>query len=133
FEHSYHVQSAGALGTAIYTFSSNLINEISYGVTRGKQGVNPLDTMDSKAAGGTKTYADNLLPLKGANGQPIALPRINPGSNVLNLLPQINFGLPSGFSAQSAGQGITGQPTFGHDPRWPFTGTDMVQSFTEKI
>jgi Carboxypeptidase regulatory-like domain len=133
FPHSYHVQAAGAVGTVVYTISPNMVNEFSYGVTRGLQGVNPLDTATSTAVGGTKTYQDNLLPLKGANGQPIALPRINQGSNVLNLLPQVNFGLPSGFSAQSSGQGISGTPAFGHDSRWPFTGTDMVQSITDKI
>jgi hypothetical protein len=133
FEHSYHVQAAGALGTLVYTFSPNLINEVSYGVTRGKQGVNPINQVDSTAVGGTKTYADNLLPLKDANGNPIPLPRINKGSNVLNLLPQVNFGFPSGFSAQSSGQGISQAPTFGHDSRWPFVGTDMLQSINDKI
>src|SRR5262249_20757247 len=64
FEHSYHVQAAGALGTIVHTFSPSLIGEFSYGVTRGKQGVNPIDQVDSIAEGGTKTYADNLLPLK---------------------------------------------------------------------
>ena len=133
FPHSYHVQAAGAVGTAIYTFSPTLIGEFSWGVNRGKQGVNPLDTATSSATGGTKTFADNLLPLKSANGQAITLPRIFPGSNVLNLLPQVNFGLPAGFTAQSAGPGISGAPTFGHDPRWPFTGTDTVQSINNKI
>jgi hypothetical protein len=133
FEHSYHVQAAGALGTMVYTFSPNLISEFSYGVTRGKQGVNPLDQVESVAKGGTKTYADNLLPLKDANGKPIGLPRIFAASNILNLLPQVNFGLPSGFSAQSPGQGITGAPGFGHDSRWPFVGTDMVQSISGKV
>ena len=134
FPASYHVQAAGAVGTVVYTFSPNLVNEFTYGVTRGLQGVNPLtDTSADKATGGVKTYAENLLPLKGANGQAITLPRINQGSNVLNLLPQVNFGLPSGFSAQSSGQGISGAPVFGHDSRWPFTGTDMVQSITDKV
>lgn len=133
FEHSYHVQAAGALGTIVHTFSPNLINEFSYGVTRGRQGVNPIDKVETVAQGGTKTYQDNLLPLKDANGQAIPLPRIFQASNVLNLLPQVNFGLPSGFSAQSSGQGVNQAPAFGHDPRWPFVGTDMVQSITEKI
>jgi hypothetical protein len=132
FEHSYHVQSAGAVGTWVHTFSPNVINEVSYGVTRGRQGNNPIDEVGSTATGGTKTYADNLLPLKDAAG-PIALPRIFQGSNVLNLLPQVNFGLPSGFGAQSSGQGVNRAPAFGHDSRWPFTGTDMLQSFNEKV
>ncbi|MDE3165562.1 MAG: carboxypeptidase regulatory-like domain-containing protein [Acidobacteriota bacterium] len=134
FPASYHVQSAGAVGTVIYTFSPNLVNEVTYGVTRGLQGVNPLDdTSADTAVGGVKTYAQNLLPLKGANGQPIALPRINQGSNVLNLLPQVNFGFPSGIGPQSSGQSISGVPTFAHDSRWPFTGTDMLQTVDEKL
>src|SRR5260370_34548331 len=137
FPHSYHVQAAGAVGTVVYLASPTLINEFSWGVNRGKQGVNPLATATSTATGGTKTYADNLLPLKDSNGKPIKLPRIFQGSNVLNLLPQVRFDLPSGFSAQSAGQGISSSstyvPVFGHDPRWPFTGTDTVQSITDKV
>jgi hypothetical protein len=133
FPHSYHVQAAGALGTIIYTVSPTLISEFTYGVNRGKQGNFPLSNVTSKAMGGTKTYEDNLLPLKGAGGAAIPLPRINQGSNVLNLLPQVNFGLPSGFSAQSPGQSISQGPTFGHDSRWPFTGTDMVQSIRDTV
>ena len=43
FPASYHVQAAGALGTLIYTISPTLINEVSWGINRGKQGVDPLD------------------------------------------------------------------------------------------
>jgi hypothetical protein len=133
FPHSYHVNAAGAVGTAVYTFAPNLINEFTWGVNRGKQGVDPLDTPTSTGTGGTKTYQDNLLPLKGANGQPITLPRIFAGSNILNLLPQVNFGFPSGISPQSSGQGISRAPNFGHDSRWPFVGTDTVQSISNKV
>ncbi len=43
FPASYHVQAAGALGTLVYTISPTLINEFSWGINRGKQGVDPLD------------------------------------------------------------------------------------------
>ena len=95
FPHSYHVQSAGRGGDVVYPFSPNLMNEFTWGINRGKQGVNPLDSPLSPHTGGTQTYDDNLLPLKDANGKPIALPRIFQGSNVLDLLPQVNFGFPS--------------------------------------
>lgn len=133
FEHSYHVQSAGAMATLVYTFSPTLISEFTWGVNRGKQGVNPLDRVDSTATGGAKTYADSLLPLKDSSGNAIALPRINQTSNYLNLLPAVNFGFPTGFTAQSSGLGVTNAPQFSNDPRWPFTGTDMVQSISGKI
>jgi hypothetical protein len=134
FPHSYHVQAAGAIGTLVYTFSPNLINEFSWGVNRGKQGVNPLSGITSGTTGGTHTFEDNLLPLKDSTGAALTLPRINAASNILGLLPQVNFGLPSGFSAQSSGQGVpSGTPSFGHDSRWPFTGTDTVQTIQNKV
>ena len=55
FPASYHVQSAGALGTLIYTISPTLINEFSWGINRGKQGVDPLtDTSSNPNSGGVK-------------------------------------------------------------------------------
>jgi hypothetical protein len=134
FPASYHVQSAGVQATLVQTISPTLINEVSFGITRGKQGVGPLDDASAdKAQGGVKTYAQSLLPLKDASGNALTLPRINPASNILNLLPAVNFGLPSGFSAQSSGQGVTNAPTFSLDSRWPFTGTDQLGTLQDKI
>jgi len=134
FPDSYHVQSAGALATLVYTISPTLISEFSWGINRGKQGVEPLsDTSANTSTGGARTYQQSLLPLKDANGNPLPLPRINQGSNILNLLPAVNFGLPSGFSAQSSGQGVTAAPTFSLDSRWPFTGTDQLQTLQDKV
>ena len=59
----------------VYTIKPNLINEFSWGINRGKQGVDPLDsTSADTATGGVKTYAQNLLPLKDASGNALALP-----------------------------------------------------------
>ena len=134
FPSTYHVQSVGALGTLVYTVSPTLISEFSWGINRGLQGVGPLtDTSANTSTGGARTYQNSLLPLKDANGNPLTLPRINQASNVLNLLPAVNFGLPSGFSAQSSGQGVTAAPTFSLDSRWPFTGTDQLQTLQDKV
>ncbi len=133
FPDSYHVQSVGAVATLVYTFSPTLINEVSWGINRGKQGVEPLsDASADTATGGAKTYAQSLLPLKDSSGNSLTLPRINQNSNLLNLLPAVNFGLPSGFSAQSSGQGVTAAPTFSLDSRWPFTGTDQLETLQDK-
>ena len=92
------MQAVGALGTLIYTFSPTLINEFSWGINRGKQGVDPLtDTSSNPNNGGVKTYAQSLLPLKDVNGNALTLPRINQSSNYLNLLPAVNFGLPTDY------------------------------------
>jgi hypothetical protein len=45
----------------------------------------------------------------------------------------VNFGLPSGFSAQSAPTGLPNLPTFGFDSRWPFDGTDNLATFVDNI
>jgi hypothetical protein len=121
FPASYHVQAAGAVATVVHTFSPTVINEFTWGVNRGKQGVDAIDNT---------LFQKSLLPLKDSNGGTIPLPSIF-NVNTLNLLPTVSFGLPSGFSAQSAGQGVTNAPTFGHDPRWPFVGTDTLQSITD--
>jgi hypothetical protein len=135
FPASYHVQSAGALGTLVYTVSPTLINELSWGINRGKQGVDPMtDASSNKNNGGVKTYDQSQLPLKDANGNVLSLPRINPASsNYLNLLPAVNFGLPANYSAQSPGQGVTAAPTFSLDSRWPFTGTDQLQTLQDNL
>ncbi len=135
FPASYHVQAAGAIGTLVYTFSPTLINELSWGINRGKQGVDPLtDTSSNPNNGGVKDYAQSLLPLKDASGKALTLPRINQSSNILSLLPAVSFGFPStGFSAQSSGQGVTAAPTFSNDSRWPFTGTDQLQTLQDKV
>ncbi|HZL56736.1 MAG TPA: hypothetical protein VFC21_06635, partial [Bryobacteraceae bacterium] len=81
----------------------------------------------------TAAYNNSLLPLK-SNGQTLALPTIFPASaNYLNLLPNVNFGLPSGFSASSSPTGVPSLPGFGFDSRWPFDGTDNLLTFTDNV
>ena len=134
FPASYHVQSAGALATLIYTISPTLINEFSWGINRGLQGVNPTsDNSSDTNTGGVNTYSQSLLPLKDASGNALTLPRINQNSNTLGLLPAVNFGLPANYSAQSSGQGVNGAPTFSLDSRWPFSGTDQLQTIQDKV
>ena len=63
------MQAAGALATLIYTISPTIINEFSWGINRGLQGVGPLDNASSNPnTGGVSTYPQSLLPLKDVNG-----------------------------------------------------------------
>jgi hypothetical protein len=124
FPHSYFIPSAGFATTYIHTFSSTLINEATVGQNRAHQQNKPTDQT---------LYTASQLPLK-FNGQTLALPSIFPASaNYLNLLPAVNFGLPSGFSASSAPASIPNLPGFGFDSRWPFDGTDNLLTFTDNI
>ena len=85
FPHGYDIPSAGAVASLIYTFRPNLILETMWGITRGHQMNTPTDQ---------ELYNNSLLPLKDAQGNAVPLARLFPGSNVLNLRPQINFGFP---------------------------------------
>ncbi len=123
FPHSYHNPSAGAALTYVHTFRPNLINELTMGINRNHQGNSPTDQT---------LFQNSLLPLKDASGNALKLPNLF-GANYLNLLPQVSFGLPSGFSAQSAPTGIPNLPTFGFDSRWPFDGTDESQNLNDNL
>ena len=123
FPHSYHNPSKGIAMTYVHTFRPNLINELTMGENYNHQGNSPTDAT---------LFAASQLPLKDASGNALKLPNLF-GANYLNLLPQINFGLPSGFSAQSAPTGIPNLPSFGFDSRWPFDGTDQSQNLTDNL
>ena len=123
FPHSYHIPSAGAAATYVHTFRSNLINEMTLGINRAHQGNSPTeDTL----------FAASQLPLKDASGTAIKLPNLF-GANTLNLLPQVNFGLAPGFSAQSSPLGIPNLPQVGFDSRWPFDGTDESHNIVDNL
>ncbi|MES1258554.1 MAG: hypothetical protein ABUS51_08990, partial [Acidobacteriota bacterium] len=123
FPHSYHIPSAGVAMTYVHTFRSNLINEVTLGVNRAHQGNTPTEQT---------LFGASQLPLKDSGGNTIQLPNLF-GANTLHLLPQVNFGLPSGFSAQSSPTGIPGLPSFGFDSRWPFDGTDEAHNVTDNV
>ena len=124
FPHGYDIPSAGAVGSLIYSFKPNLILESMWGITRGHQMNTPTDM---------NLYNNSLLPLKDASGNVVPLSRLFPNSNTLNLRPQINFGFPSGFSPQSSGQSVPHAPAYGFDSRWPFDGTDQVQTVSSNL
>ena len=124
FPHSYFIPSAGFAATYIHTFRPNLINEATIGQNRAHQ-----QNMQTNTA----QYNKSLLPLT-AGGTALNLPNIFPPSaNYLNLLPNVNFGLPNGFTASSAPTSTPNLPSFGFDSRWPFDGTDNLLTFTDNI
>jgi len=124
FPHSYFIPSAGFAITYVHTFTPNLINEATAGQNRAHQQNKPTDQT---------AYNASLLPLK-VNGTTYTLPSIfGASANYLNLLPNINFGLPSGFTAQSAPTAIPNLPSFGFDSRWPFDGTDNLATISDNV
>lgn len=122
FSSDYAIQSAGAVFTAIHTFRSNLINETTVGVNRGRQSTAPSDTEKFRAV-------NDLSALKAPDGTPVKLPNFF-NANVLNILPRIFF---TNNGAQSAGQNVTAPPSFSFDSRWPFQGTDQLLNITNTL
>ena len=122
FPHGYDIPSAGAAGTLIHTFRPNLISETTWGINRGHQMNTPTDL---------DMYQNSLLPLTDTAGT-VPLTRLT-ASNYLNLRPAINLGFPSAISAQSSGQTITNAPAYGFDSRWPFDGTDQLQTVSTNL
>jgi hypothetical protein len=124
FPHSYFIPSVGFATTYVHMFTPSLINEATVGQNRAHQQNKPTDQT---------LYNASLLPLTDAGGNKLSLPSIFPNANTLNLRPNINFGLPSGFTAQSAPTGLPNLPSFGFDSRWPFDGTDNLATFTDNV
>jgi hypothetical protein len=123
FPHSYHIPSAGVAMTYVHVFRPNLINELTLGTNRSHQENSPTDA---------KLFSASLLPLKDSGGQALKLPNIF-GANSMTLLSAVNFGLPSGFTAQSSPTSIPNLPAFGFDSRWPFDGTQRSDNLTDNI
>ena len=121
----YGVQSAGAAATVIHTFRANLINEFTAGINRAHQSV----SVESQAS----LAANQLSALQGPNGQAVTLPKVysaNESGLMTNLIPNIRF---TTLNPQSAGQGVTNPPGFTFDPRFPFNGTDQVETTTDTV
>jgi hypothetical protein len=121
----YGIQSAGAVFTAIHTFRSNLINELTVGLNRAHQSVGVPNQADLQR--------NQLSALKTADGKQVALPKLYPGNSfglMTNLLPNFRF---STLNPQSAGQGITNAPAFTFDARFPFDGTDQVENIVNTV
>ena len=124
------------MATLVYTFSPTLINEASWGINRGQQGVQTLtDTSaDTRHRRRPRTYAQSQLPLKDSSGNPAYPAAHQPQQQYLEPASAgFNFGLPSGYSAQSAGQGVNRRSELWSDSRWPFSGTDQLQTVHDKI
>lgn len=99
FKTNYTVRSVGAVGTWIRTLSTSKLNELTVGINRAKQTIDPFENaLDLNSR--TKTGLSNL-------------PRFYPSSNPRDLIPNITFGVTSAYNPAIEG-------------RYPFFGTNSV-------
>ena len=118
----FNIPADGAAASVVHTFRPNLIEEFTYGVSRGHQMIQVDNAQQFQ-------QQDSLSALVGANGQPVTLPSFF-NANSLGIAPNISFGTSG---AQNAGITVPSAPSFGWDSRWPFNGTDTLTTITNNV
>lgn len=108
FPIKYQIESRGLVSTLIHTFDPTLTNELTFGVNRALQTVNPLNQ-----AGIDKNDRVKLG---------LTLPQFFPAINPLNLVPNATFG---GV--------IQNSPQLNIEQRFPFFGTNNIWNWSDNL
>jgi carboxypeptidase family protein len=108
FPIKYQIESRGLVSTLIHTFDPTLTNELTFGVNRALQTVNPLNQ-----EGLDRNDRTNLG---------LTLSQINPAINPLNLIPNATFG---GV--------IQNAPQLNIEQRFPFFGTNNIWNWSDNL
>src|SRR5262245_17244313 len=107
FPIQYQIRSKGLVSTLIHTFDPTLTNELTFGVNRALQTVDPLNQ-----AGIDKNDRTKLG---------LTLPQFFPAINPLNLVPNATF------------TGITNAPQLNIEQRFPFFGTNNIWNWSDNL
>ncbi|WP_031496341.1 TonB-dependent receptor [Bryobacter aggregatus] len=104
---AYEIRSAGLVSTLIHTFSTNKVNEFTFGVNRAKQSVEALTQAALDANSRTKV---------GLN-----IPQFFPQANPLGLIPNATFG------------GVPNAGSLNIEQRFPFFGTNNIWNWSDNL
>src|SRR5262245_53941265 len=107
FPITYQIKSRGLVSTLIHTFNPTLTNELTFGVNRALQTVDPLNQ-----AGIDKNDRVKLG---------LTLPQFFPAINPLNLVPNATF------------TGISNAPQLNIEQRFPFFGTNNIWNVSDNL
>jgi hypothetical protein len=107
FPIKYQIKAEGLVSTLIHTFDPTLTNELTFGVNRALQTVEPLNQ-----AGIDKNDRNKIG---------LALPQFFPTINPLNLIPNATFG------------GVPNAPQFNIEQRFPFFGTNNIWNVSDNL
>ena len=107
FPIKYQIKAEGLVSTLIHTFDPTLTNELTFGVNRALQTVEPLNQ-----AGIDKNDRNKIG---------LTLPQFFPAINSLNLIPNATFG------------GIASAPQFNIEQRFPFFGTNNIWNVSDNL
>jgi carboxypeptidase family protein len=106
FKTIYTIRSVGAVGTWIHTFGGNRLNEVTVGINRAQQSIDPFENaldLNSRAATGLSS-----------------LPEFYSSANPLGLIPNVTFG-------------VTGASNLAIESRYPFFGTNSVWDISDNF
>lgn len=106
---SYEIHSAGAVATLLHTFSSAKVNELTFGVNRAKQTVDPLTAAALDQNNRTKVG--------------LSIPQFYPQANPSNLIPNASFN----------NSGIPNVGNLGIEGRFPFFGTNNIWNLSDNF
>ena len=104
---SYEIHGQGIVATLIRTFNPTTVNELTFGVNRGLQTVNPLNAAALSA---------NQRSSLGVN-----LPQFYPQANPFNLVPNATFA------------GVPDAPQLNIDQRYPYFGANNVWQYSDNL
>ncbi len=107
FPIKYQIKAEGLVSTLIHTFDPTLTNELTFGVNRALQTVEPLNQ-----AGIDKNDRNKIG---------LTLPQFSPAINPLNLIPNATF------------VGVNSAPQFNIEQRFPFFGTNNIWNVSDNL
>ncbi len=111
---AYEVRSNGVVGTVVHTFSPRMVNEFTYGINYIDQKAAVDQAQLQKLTRTATGITPNLLPLFYK-------------ANTLDLIPNIQFVSANG------GANIGSAASLGFDNRFPFRGTERVQTVSDNL
>jgi carboxypeptidase family protein len=111
----YDIHSNGVVGTVVHTFSPTMVNELSYGTNLVSQSVTVSEDQLAKFTRASTGLTQSVLPA------------FYPDANPLKLIPNIQFNPANG------GGNIGNVGSIGFDNRFPFNGTERVDTLSDNF
>jgi hypothetical protein len=111
----YDIHSNGVVGTVVHTFTPRMVNELSYGSNLISQSVSVNQDQLAKFTRSSTGLTQNLLPA------------FYPDANPMKLVPNIQFNPANG------GGNIGNVGSIGFDNRFPFNGTERVDTLSDNL
>ncbi len=112
---SYDVRSNGVVATVVHTFTPTLVNETMYGINLIDQSVFLVSDLLAGLNRDTRGLSQSVLP------------QFYPSNNPLNVIPSVGFG------RFNNGGNIANAANTNFDQRFPFAGTEKVQTISDNL